>query len=85
MQPVRKIMSATHFKQIDVDGQQKWTPCSPGDPAGVEKTWATIESDELLEPPLKLADFLKSLDTVRPTVTAEDIKKHEQWTQESGA
>ena len=43
-----------------------------------------IESDELQEPPLRVADFLKSLDSVRPTVTAEDIRKHDAWTMESG-
>ncbi|CDO71750.1 hypothetical protein BN946_scf184920.g34 [Trametes cinnabarina] len=82
MQPVRKVLSATHFKYLpDV---KKWTPCSPGDPDAQEKLWTDIESEELLEPPLRLSDFLKSLDSVRPTVTAEDIKKHEQWTLESG-
>ena len=50
----------------------------------MEKTWTDVESDELLEPPLRIADFLKSLDSVRPTVTADDIKKHDQWTLESG-
>ena len=88
MQPVRKVLSATHFKRVPspTDPERtKWTPCSPGDPQAEEKSWTDIESDELLEPPLKLADFLKSLDSVRPTVTAEDIKKHEQWTLESGA
>ena len=87
MQPVRKVLSATHFKRVpsptDPD-VQKWTPCSPGDPDAVEKSWSDIESDDLLEPPLKLADFLKSLENVRPTVTAEDIRKHDQWTMESG-
>ncbi|KAI0075911.1 AAA-domain-containing protein [Panus rudis PR-1116 ss-1] len=85
MQPVRKVISATHFKQVEGDdGKVRWTPCSPGDPAAVEKAWTDIESDELLEPPLRLADFLKSLESTRPTVTAEDIKRHEQWTMDSG-
>ena len=84
MQPVRKVLSATHFKRIDVEGKEKWTPCSPGDSDAVEKTWTDIESDELQEPPLKVADFLKSLDSTRPTVTAEDIRKHDAWTAESG-
>ena len=84
MQPVRKVLSATHFKKVQVDGKEKWTPCSPGDPSAVEKAWTDIESDELQEPDLKLADFLKSLSSTRPTVTAEDIKKHEAWTAESG-
>ncbi|KAI0668623.1 AAA-domain-containing protein [Trametes maxima] len=82
MQPVRKVLSATHFKYVP--DLKKWTPCSPGDPEAEEKSWTDIESDELQEPPLRLADFLKSLDSVRPTVTAEDIKKHDQWTLESG-
>ncbi|KAF7293750.1 AAA-domain-containing protein [Mycena chlorophos] len=81
MQPVRKVLSATHFKRIDGD---KWTPCSPGDPDAVEKSWTDVDSDELQEPPLKLADFLKSLSSTRPTVTEADIQKHDQWTKESG-
>ena len=84
MQPVRKVLAATHFKPVTVDGASKWTPCSPGDPEAVEKSWTDVESDELEEPPLKLKDFLKSLASVRPTVSAEDIKKHEAWTAESG-
>jgi vacuolar protein-sorting-associated protein 4 len=89
MQPIRKVISATHFKKAadpDSDTQvlTKWTPCSPGDPDAAEKSWSDIGSDELLEPPLKLADFLKSLDVTRPTVTEADIKKHDEWTKESG-
>jgi vacuolar protein-sorting-associated protein 4 len=89
MQPVRKVISATHFKQVanpDTENGEpkKWTPCSPGDPKAVEKAWSQIGSDELLEPPLKIADFLKSLDNTRPTVTQADIAKHDKWTMESG-
>lgn len=89
MQPIRKVMSATHFKHV-VDPNSanpeltKWTPCSPGDPDGVEKTWQEVESDELLEPPLKLGDFLKSLDNTPRTVTEADIKRNEDWTRDSG-
>ena len=87
MQPVRKVLSATHFKRVpDVNDPSvmKWTSCSPGDPEAVEKNWSTVESDELQEPPLRFPDFLKSLESVRPTVTAEDIVRHEEWTKESG-
>jgi vacuolar protein-sorting-associated protein 4 len=85
MQPVRKVISATHFKSVpDADGKQKWTPCSPGDPEGVEKTWSDLDSDDLLEPPLRMADFLKSVDQVRPTVSKDDIARHDAWTKESG-
>lgn len=90
MQPVRKLLSATHFKRIPVpveDGSAdvlKWTPCSPGDPEAVEKSWETVEADELLEPPLKVADFMKSLETNRSTCSAEDVRRHDDWTRESG-
>jgi hypothetical protein len=87
MQPVRKVLSATHFKPVQPDPDSaiiKWTPCSPGDPDAVEKNWTQVESDELQEPPLRYTDFVKSLESVRPTVTQEDIRKHEEWTKESG-
>jgi vacuolar protein-sorting-associated protein 4 len=84
MQPVRKVISATHFKPIEVDGKEKWTPCSPGDPAAVEKAWDDLSADELQEPPLRMADFLKSVDIIRPTVTEADIRRHDEWTKESG-
>ncbi|KAI9462736.1 P-loop containing nucleoside triphosphate hydrolase protein [Boletus coccyginus] len=87
MQPVRKVISATHFKPVppsSAEDKEKWTPCSPGDPQAVEKSWSEIESDELVEPPLKLQDFIKSLESTRPTVTEADIKRHDDWTKESG-
>lgn len=87
MQPVRKVLSATHFKPVQPDPDSaiiKWTPCSPGDPDAVEKSWTQVESDELQEPPLRHTDFIKSLESVRPTVSQEDIRKHEEWTNESG-
>lgn len=87
MQPVRKVISATHFKQVEdpETGTMKWTPCSHGDPKAVEKTWTDIGSDELLEPPLKITDFLKSLDTTPPTVNDADVKRHLDWTREAGS
>ncbi|KAF9527090.1 katanin p60 ATPase domain-containing protein [Crepidotus variabilis] len=90
MQPIRKIMSATHFKRVpnplkESDGLKMWTPCSPGDPDAVEKSWQDVETDELLEPPLRVGDFLKSLESTRKTVSDSDIRKHDEWTKESGA
>jgi len=87
MQPVRKVLSATHFKPVQPDPDSaiiKWTPCSPGDADAVEKNWTQVESDELQEPQLRFTDFIKSLESVRPTVTQEDIRRHDEWTKESG-
>jgi vacuolar protein-sorting-associated protein 4 len=88
MQPIRKILAATHYKPIEVsdtsDELVKWTPCSPGDPTAVEKNWMEINPHELHEPVLKFSDLLKSLDTVRPTVVSADIQRHNAWTKDFG-
>lgn len=63
MQPVRKVLSATHFKRVTApkkvkDGEPQpeagiiaeyLTPCSPGDPEAKEMTWEAIDSTDLLE------------------------------------
>ena len=87
MQPVRKVLSATHFKHVsdpEDASKMKWTPCSPGDPEAIEKTWTDVGSEELLEPPLRLNDFVRAVQSVRPTVTDDDIKRHVEWTNDSG-
>ena len=86
MQPVRKVLSATHFKPVPQpdESRTKWTPCSPGDPAAEERAWTELDSDELLEPPLRLNDFVRAVDSVRPTVSEDDIKRHVEWTNDSG-
>ncbi|KZV95632.1 vacuolar protein sorting-associated protein 4 [Exidia glandulosa HHB12029] len=84
MQPVRKVLSATHFKPVMVDGVRKLTPCSPGDPEAVERAWTDVASDELLEPALRMGDFVRAVQNARPTVTHDDVKRHEAWTNDSG-
>ncbi|KAH0559566.1 Vacuolar protein sorting-associated protein 4 [Trichoglossum hirsutum] len=66
-------------------GQEKLTPCSPGDKGAIEMTWVDITSDELLEPPLTLKDFKKAVTGARPTVSQEDIRKSDEWTKEFGS
>jgi vacuolar protein-sorting-associated protein 4 len=71
--------------QVIVDGAEKLTPCSPGDPGAIEMTWTEVDSDMLLEPPLQLKDFVKAVKGARPTVSADDIKRSEDWTAEFGS
>ncbi len=112
MQPVRKVLSATHFKpvsrgpecpsplhtsnraaraQVQVPSPDdpsimltKLTPCSPGAPDAIEKAWTDVNSDELLEPPLTIADFLKAIGVNRKTVSDADVQKHIRFTEDSG-
>ncbi|KAL7269234.1 Vacuolar protein sorting-associated protein 4 [Rhizina undulata] len=86
MQPVRKIQTATHYKRVlDREGKEKLTPCSPGDHGAMEMTWQSVEPEQLMEPPLVLKDFIRAIKLSRPTVSKEDIKRSEEWTQEFGS
>ncbi len=101
MQPVRKIQTATHYKkvskphhcqtlllkasQVVVDGEEKLTPCSPGDQGAMEMTWVDVDSAQLLEPPLVVKDFVRAIHSARPTVSADDLKKNADWTAEFGS
>ena len=87
MEPVRKVISATHFKPVRPPagyGQLKWTSCSSVDSEAVEKSLDAVSSDELLIPPLQLADFHCALKNVHRTVSEEETQKHVHWKKESG-
>jgi vacuolar protein-sorting-associated protein 4 len=67
------------------DGVEKLTPCSPGAQGAMEMNWTEVDSDKLLEPPLRLSDFEKAVKSARPTVSQEDIKRSKEWTEEFGS
>ncbi|RUS16290.1 hypothetical protein BC938DRAFT_476629 [Jimgerdemannia flammicorona] len=92
MQPIRKVQTATHFKQVNAPSRDDpsvytphLTPCSPGDPGAVEMTWMDVKSEELLEPDLNMQDFIRAVQTARPTVNKDDIKRHTSFTSDFGA
>ncbi|KAK5239147.1 Vacuolar protein sorting-associated protein 4, partial [Exophiala xenobiotica] len=70
---------------VNVDGEEKLTPCSPGDTGAMEMTWVDIESEQLLEPPLTVKDFMRAIKASRPTVSGEDLKRNADWTAEFGS
>ncbi|KAI9299635.1 Vps4 C terminal oligomerization domain-containing protein [Cunninghamella echinulata] len=91
MQPIRKVQMATHFKWVNAPSRQApdqlsphLTPCSPGDPSAKEMTWVDIEPDQLLEPELTIRDFLKAVQSSRPTVNGDDIQQHVKFTNDFG-
>ncbi|OQE28308.1 hypothetical protein PENSTE_c003G06321 [Penicillium steckii] len=85
MQPIRKIQTATHYKKVTFEGEEKLTPCSPGDDGAMEMTWLTVDAEKLLEPPLILKDFIKAVRNSRPTVSQEDLSRNSEWTKEFGS
>ena len=68
-----------------MEGNEKLTPCSPGDTGATEMSWTEIDSDQLLEPPLLLKDFVKAVKNARPTVSQEDLRRSADWTAEFGS
>ena len=61
-----------------------YQPCSPGDPGAIEKSWTDIGTDELLEPDLGIADFLRAAAVARPSVNQADLAQYVKWTEEFG-
>lgn len=44
-----------------------------------------VETEQLLEPPLQVKDFVKAIKASRPTVSGEDLKRNADWTAEFGS
>lgn len=92
MQPVRKVQTATHFKQVSgpnpkdksVIVHDLLTPCSPGESGAVEMTWMEVEGEKLFEPPVTMNDMLRSLATSKPTVNDDDMKKLDKFAEDFG-
>ncbi|KAI8869865.1 AAA-domain-containing protein [Ramicandelaber brevisporus] len=88
--PVRKVLTATHYKPVGVilpgasAPVRKLTPCSPGDPQAIEMSWMDVKGEELLEPTLSIHDFLRALRAVRSSVVMSDLKRHAEFTDEHG-
>lgn len=84
--PVTNHLQLTN-KDIQVlfEGAEKLTPCSPGDQGAMEMSWVNVDADQLLEPPLVLKDFVKSVRSSRPTISHEDLKRNAEWTEEFGS
>nr|CEL70148.1 TPA: vacuolar sorting ATPase Vps4, putative [Neospora caninum Liverpool] len=85
-QPLRKCRAATHFKRVRFNGTFFLTPCSPGDADStkVEMRLMEVPPDRLLPPELSMEDFIAVLRNARPSVSEEDIRRHDEWTRRFG-
>lgn len=82
---LKRFEEANLISQVTVDGEEKLTPCSPGDHGAMEMTWVDVDSDKLLEPPLIVKDFVRAIKASRPTVSSDDLKRNAEWTAEFGS
>ena len=84
MEPIRKCQSAAYFKKTNDNGVLKYTPCAPSDPQAIEMDLLSVPKGLLKPPTVNGDDFFKMLDTTRPSVSANDLIKQQQFTEEFG-
>eukprot|EP01080_Neovahlkampfia_damariscottae_P010180 gene10180-2600_t len=92
MEPVRTCQVATHFKKVsgpdhknpDIIVHDLLTPCSPGDKDAIEMTLDEVDGSKLEPPVLSKKDFIKSLQTTKPSVGKDDLLDFEKFTKEFG-
>jgi vacuolar protein-sorting-associated protein 4 len=84
----RVMKQATHFKKVQLEGQEWWTACSPGDPAGLEQTYKQLDQQKLLNrvwlPPVSVNDCIKAIHRCKTSVSSTDIKRCEDFTMAYG-
>lgn len=84
MEPVRRCHKSSHFKKVTVSNKVCYTPCPPSDDSAIEMNILDIPPNSLYPPEVTADDFYAILDTAKPTVSAEDLRKHEEFTRVFG-
>lgn len=59
-------------------------PTFASDPEGVDITMETMDPELLQAPPIDVNDFHKALQKTKPTVSLDDLKPYDEWTEEFG-
>lgn len=85
------VTDATHFARAptpdaadDDDDRGWWRPCSPGDPAAVERAYTDVPGGRIVEPPVVAAHLAEALREVRPNVTPEECAKYDTFAAQYG-
>ena len=84
MEPVRRCHKSNYFKKVSLDGKVCYIPCPCNDPSAIEMNILDIPPNSLYPPEVTADDFYNILDTAKTTVSAEDLRKHEEFTRVFG-
>ncbi|KAK5658936.1 hypothetical protein OQA88_1753 [Cercophora sp. LCS_1] len=84
--PLDKVSAATHFKKVNSNGSQLYTPCGPYESGAIEMTWDKVPKNKLKEQPVTAADFLQILNhgNVKASVGVGELGKYQDWTEAYG-
>jgi vacuolar protein-sorting-associated protein 4 len=92
LQPVRRVQTSTHFRRVSGPSPENrsiivddlWEPCSGSVEGAIEKTWGEIDGKKLHAPSATMRDFIRSIASVKPSVSPTDVIQHAKWTEEFG-
>nr|CAG4718876.1 unnamed protein product [Naegleria fowleri] len=86
LEPIRKCQQATHFRKVKgfspVTSQyceDLLEPTHEQDDQALQISLYDIDSEKLLPPLVTMQDFEFSLNTIKPTLTPQDVEKYEHF------
>ena len=82
MEPVREMQHASHFRK-GKDGN--WEPCDAAAKGAKAMTLLDVPATALRTPLVTASHFEHALRSVRPTVGAEDLRQHEEFSRDFGS
>eukprot|EP00388_Colpodella_angusta_P001786 GDKJ01005402.1.p1 GENE.GDKJ01005402.1~~GDKJ01005402.1.p1 ORF type:complete len:428 (+),score=97.72 GDKJ01005402.1:48-1331(+) len=86
-QPLKKTTTARFFKKVKgANDEELWEPCAPSDPSPtkIESNINDLPSHMVTSPPILMDDFLQAIAKTKPSVSKNDLKVYEDWTNEYG-
>lgn len=82
-EPVRKCSNAKYFKKFE---NKFYVPCAPSDADAIKMTMNDIPEPQFLKPnDVSIDDFLKAISNIKPTVSATDLIRQEEFTRNFGS
>eukprot|EP01112_Ceratiomyxa_fruticulosa_P021624 TRINITY_DN767_c0_g1_i1.p1 TRINITY_DN767_c0_g1~~TRINITY_DN767_c0_g1_i1.p1 ORF type:complete len:474 (+),score=107.03 TRINITY_DN767_c0_g1_i1:227-1648(+) len=84
MFPLRDSVKATHWKKVNVNGKEMYTPCGRFEWGSVETSMMSLPPEQVALPPLRVDHVEKALETIKPSVSQKDLQVYEEFTQMYG-
>ena len=90
MIPIRELQKANYFKKgpaYDAEGNRRtdlWIACKKDDEGAVKAKWSELPPNEIGKPIISARYFKMCLETIKPSVSKQDLKRYIKWTEEFG-
>lgn len=78
---ISRLQQAKFFKR---NSERKWVPAAPSDSNAVQKTLMELEPEQVATPLATREDFDEAFKKAKPSLSQEDIKRHEAFTRDYG-